>query len=50
MTSSLDSALPLRGNAVFGMIEHLIQMRDHGLEFDRHPSKFPHEKFLVAYD
>jgi hypothetical protein len=34
MTSSLDSALPLRGNAVIGIVigimEHLMPMRDYG--------------------
>jgi len=31
ITSSPASALPLRGSAVIGIMEHLMQMRDHGL-------------------
>jgi len=31
ITSSPASALPLRGSAVIGIMEHLMKMRDHGL-------------------
>jgi len=30
ITSSPASALPLRGSAVIGIMEHLLPMRDHG--------------------